>query len=314
MGWKESDIGDHSGKVIVITGANSGIGFEAAKAMVNAGAHVVLACRDENRAADAVAKIEKSTPAGTTEVLQLDVSDLDSVRAGAELLLAKFDTIDALVNNAGIMATPRRASAQGFELQMATNHLGHFVLTAKLWPALLNADQARVVSLSSLAARGGYLNAQMNERLLVDPDPYSAFPVYSNTKQATLLFAQELDRRIAASNAEKPGVISVAVHPGVSSTNLFNRQLRDRHLTVAIPLVAGVGRVIFPSPKDAAHPTERALSDPDLVGGEFIGPSSLGQSRGAPIVMPVYSTGSDPATAQRLWELSEVVSETSFRV
>ena len=217
------------------------------------------------------------------ELRTLDLADLDSVAEFAAGMNADSDSLDILVNNAGVMGGPRRSTAQGFEQQMGTNHLGHFALAAQLWPLLTAAAAPRVVSLSSLAARSGSLGADMTRDDLVDPQPYRPFPVYQNTKQATLLFSQELARRATAA---KLPLVSVAAHPGVSSTNLFNRQLRERNLGFAVPVVDGFGKVVFQSPKAAANPSIRAATDIEVRTGGFVGPGHSARFAAVPRSSP----------------------------
>lgn len=306
--WNEKNLPSQSGKTVVITGANSGVGFETAKVVVALGADVIMACRDLERSKAAAAQVASSGP-GSVQLLRLDLADLDSIPAFAEQVQSRTSAVDALVNNAGIMGGFRQSSAQGFEAQMATNHLGHFALTATLLPLLLAATSPKVISLSSLAARSGLLNEAMTAGTLVDPQPYRAYPVYCNTKQATLLFAQELHRR---ARAAKTNLISLAVHPGVSATNLFNRQLRDYHLSALTPVVTGLGRVALQSPKGSARSEIRALTDDHLQGGEFLGPTAFVQFRGRPEVIPLYRVARNPSTATRLWALSEQITTTPF--
>ncbi len=310
--WTEESIGSLRGKRAVVTGANSGIGYYTAKVLAAHGADVVMACRDQQRSQQSFEEI-RETATGSVELRALNLADLDSVTSFAEGLTLDFASIDLLVNNAGIMGGPRRSTAQGFELQMGTNHLGHFALTAQLWPLLAAAPSARVVSLSSLAARDGRLSTAMSRETLVDPQPYKAFTVYSNTKQATLLFSQELHRRIeAAGSSAGSSVASVAAHPGVSSTNLFNRQLRERHLGALVPLVGGIGRLTMSSPRASANSSIRAATDPGVTSGDFVGPGALGQTRGKPEIIKVFPSGRDPETAARLWELSEEITGQHF--
>lgn len=292
----------------VVTGANSGVGYWTAHALVEHGANVVLACRDLKRSQPALIKT-RNLGKGSAELIQLDLADLDSIPGFVDELKTKTDRLDILVNNAGLMGGPRRDTAQGFELQMGTNHLGHFALTAQLWPLLRNAESPHVVSLSSLASRSGMLHASMDAAFLIDPRPYFTFSVYSNTKQATLLFSQELHRRCGAQNI---GVKSFAAHPGISSTNLFNRQMRDYGLGFATPVATTLGRAAFASPKGAARPSIMAATDRRLPSGSFVGPSNLGQIRGTPEVIKLYSVGRDAATAARLWELSEEITGRQF--
>ena len=299
--WNLADIEDLSGKVAVVTGANSGVGFYTAEALANAGANVIMACRNLPKSQGALAQIEEQSP-GRARLVQLDVSDLESVARFADQLRSELGGVDILVNNAGIMGGPRAESAQGFEAQMATNYLGHFALTARLWPLLTAPKTARVVSLSSLAARHGLLRADLTRGELVDPSPYVAFAVYSNTKQAMLLFSQELARRSMLADT---GVVSVAAHPGVSSSNLFNRQLQERHLSALVPFADGLAKLTLQSAEAGALPSIRAAADSTIPNGAFVGPSSITQFRGSPRIVPLYGSGRDQPTATRLWVLSE---------
>lgn len=310
MGWKRSEVPDLSGRVIVVTGANSGLGLHSAKTFVAHGAHVVMACRDKTRAAAALAQV-CAAGSGSAEVMVLNLADLTSVAEFAQELAGAYPAVDALVNNAGVMGGPRQSTAQGFELQMGTNYIGHFVLTAQVWPLLLAAKAPRVISLSSLAARNGILNADMDAQLLIDPQPYSAMTVYSNTKQATLLFSQELCRRAGAAAAD---VASIAVHPGVSATNLFTRPMQDAHLGALAPAINGLGRVLLQSPAASAQSEIRAVTDPTIKAGDFVGPNTMGQSRGAPEVLGLYRTGADRATAARLWTLTQTITDVTFPI
>ena len=297
MTWDPRQLGQQNGRTLVITGANSGVGFEAARDLVGRGAHVVLAVRDVGKGERARSAL---TGPGSASVVELDLSDLDQVARCVEELRGQHDSLSALVCNAGVMGGPHRVTPQGFEQQMATNHLGHAALVAGLWP-LLHVSAARVVLVSSLAARAGRLSPQTTRAQLVEPVPYEPQRVYSNTKQANLLFAQELHRR--AVRAGSP-VSAVAVHPGVSATNLLPRQLRQRGLGALAPVASAVMGVALQSAAAGALPTLRGL-DHRTPSGAFVGPAGLGQVRGAPVLLDVPSTGSDPATAARLWELTE---------
>ena len=273
-------------RTVVITGGNSGIGLEAAKALKAAGAQVVLACRDLDRA-------RKAAPG--MAVRELDLTDLDSVAAFA----TGTDHVDALVCNAGIMGGHLQFTEQGLERQMGTNHLGHAALVARLFP-LLARSSGRVVTISSIAARGGKLDPTMTRDDLVSPAAYDPGVVYANTKQANLLFAQELHRRVG------DRVASVAAHPGVSWTNLFVRQLQEAGKGYYVPPLRVLGPLFLQSPKAGAAPTLRALDAPS---GSFVGPRRFNQYRGPAESLDVYTTGSDPATAARLWELTEQIIE-----
>ena len=308
-GWDARRVEDQSGTTVVITGGNSGIGLEAGRVLAARGANVVLACRDPERAEAARAAI---TPGGggSVSTIALDLADLDSVRTAADKLGAEHDSIDALVNNAGVMGGDHATTAQGFERQMGTNHLGHFLFTARLWPRLTAATAARVVNVASIASRGGKLDASMTRDTIVDPTPYRPNKVYSNTKQANLLFTGELHRRLAA--ARSP-MRAIAVHPGVSATNLFGRQLREQGMGFLVPLAEHVLMPIgFQSAAMGALPTLRAVADPEVPSGQLVGPTFMRGWRGKPGVIDVYTVGTDQATARRLWELTEEIVGERF--
>jgi NAD(P)-dependent dehydrogenase (short-subunit alcohol dehydrogenase family) len=312
-GWDATRVTDQTGKTVVVTGANSGVGLEAARLLAARGASVVLGCRDPARAENARAELSRQSP-GNVSTIALDLADLDSVRRCAAELREAHPTIDALVNNAGVMGGARMSTAQGFERQMGTNHLGHFLLTEQLWPAIKAAPAGRVVNVSSLASRGGKLEADMTRDTLVDPKPYRETSVYNNTKQANLLFTAELQRRIDAAGLP---VRAVAVHPGVSATKLFGRQVRENRLPfirVLGPIADGFTRVAFQSSAAGALPTVRGAVDPDIAGGSLVGPKGLGGSRGKPEILDMFKTGTDDKAAQRLWELSEEILDEPFVV
>ena len=299
MTWNPRQLAQQTGRTFVITGANSGIGREAARDLVARGAHVVLGVRDVRKGEQAKASF--SGP-GTATVAELDLADLGSVERFAKGVGAEHEGLTALVCNAGVMGGPLALTAQGHERQMGTNHLGHAALVTGLWPLLQSAG-GRVVLVSSIAARAGRLSATTTREQLVAPSPYVGQAVYSNTKQANLLFAQELHRRAGATGSP---VSAVACHPGVSESELFTRQLRERHLGVLVPVAKGVMKVALQSSAAGALPTLRAL-DHSTPSGAFVGPSALGQVRGKPELLEVYSTGKDPAAAARLWELTEEI-------
>jgi NAD(P)-dependent dehydrogenase (short-subunit alcohol dehydrogenase family) len=304
MTWDARQLGELTGRTVLVTGATSGIGLATAQDLVGRGAHVLLGVRDVDKGERVRASLGGR---GTTSVVQLDVADLDQVAAAAKTVLDSTATLSALVCNAGLMAGPHRLSPQGFELQMATNHLGHAALVGGLWP-LLQSSAARVVVVSSLAARGGRLSPATTVDELVAPSPYVPQRVYSTTKQANLLFATELARR--AARAGSP-VSAVAVHPGVSNTELFVRHLPGGRRSPLVPIVKAVGGLVLQSSQAGALPTLRGL-DHTTPSGAFVGPGGVGQLRGRPVLHELPSTASDPATAQRLWELTEQVLDTSL--
>ena len=302
--WEPRQLAQQIGRTFVITGGNSGIGLETARDLVGRGATVVLACRDRAKAERAAEDVSVAGK-GSATVMDLDLADLDSVAAFAKDLAERVPALTALVCNAGIMGGPLGLTAQGFERQMGTNHLGHAALVSAVWP-LLHAAGGRVVMVSSIAARGGRLTATTTREELVSPASYSAHRVYSNTKQANLLFSQELHRRAVAAGSP---VSSVAAHPGVSSTNLFPRLL-DETAGVALlkpvvrPVAAAVHKIAFQTAQAGALPTLRALHH-STPSGSFVGPGGLGQVRGRPELVDVYATGRDPQTAANLWRLTE---------
>ena len=302
MTWDARQLGELTGRTVLVTGATSGIGLATAQDLVGRGAHVLLGVRDVDKGERVRASLGGR---GTTSVVQLDVADLDQVAAAAKTVLDSTATLSALVCNAGLMAGPHRLSPQGFELQMATNHLGHAALVGGLWP-LLQSSAARVVVVSSLAARGGRLSPATTVDELVAPSPYVPQRVYSTTKQANLLFATELARR--AARAGSP-VSAVAVHPGVSNTELFVRHLPGGRRSPLVPIVKAVGGLVLQSSQAGALPTLRGL-DHTTPSGAFVGPGGVGQLRGRPVLHELPSTASDPATAERLWELTEQVLDT----
>ncbi len=299
MSWHPRQLAQQNGRTFVITGANSGIGLEAARDLAARGGDVVLAVRDPRKGERARAALKGT---GRVSVVELDLADLDSVAACAKALGAEHSGLSALVCNAGVMAGPFLLTAQGFERQMATNHLGHAALVTALWP-LLHSAGGRVVLVSSIAARGGQLSATTTRAQLVEPAPYDGQQVYRNSKQANLLFAQELARRTGAAGSP---VSAVAVHPGVSSTNLFARQLTEAGRPVRAAASRALTGLVLQSPEAGAMPTLRAL-DHSTPSGAFVGPGRFGQFRGRPELLDVYASGKDPAVAARLWQLTEDV-------
>src|SRR3954454_5872616 len=294
--WTARQLAEQTGRTFVITGGNSGIGLEAARDLAGRGGQVVLAVRDLEKGEQARAAITANGAKGTAEVRHLDLADLDSVAAFAKGLSEQLDAdgrlLNALVCNAGVMGGPLLYTAQGFERQVGTNHLGHVALVSALWPALHSAG-GRIVVVGSIAARGGRLSTSSTREDLVAPSPFESQKVYSNSKQANLLFAQELHRRGVTAGSP---VSVVACHPGVSWTNLFSRQMRDEGKAWALPFLALVRPIVFQSAAAGAQPTLRAL-DPSTPSGAFVGPKLLGQVRGRPELLDPFATVRDPAVA-----------------
>jgi NAD(P)-dependent dehydrogenase (short-subunit alcohol dehydrogenase family) len=301
MKWTADQMPRQSGRLAVVTGANSGLGLVAARELARAGADVVIACRDVAKGHAAASGIAAHVDGASLEVRELDLADLASVRAFAEQLLASRDRLDLLINNAGVMAAPHRTTADGFELQLGTNHLGHFALTGLLLPALRETDGARVVTVSSTAARTGKIDFDD----LQGEKSYSRWGAYGQSKLANLLFMLELDRRAKAAGLS---LLSVAAHPGYAATNLqvSAPPLHER-------LFMRVTNLVFAqSAEMGTLPVLYAATAPDVQGGFYIGPDGIGEQRGHP--QPVIPTkrALDADDAARLWEVSEQLTNVSY--
>ena len=298
MKWSEADIPDQSGRVALVTGANSGIGFEAARALAEHGATVVLACRSRAKADEAVAAIATSAPAADVSVLELDLADLDQVTVAAATFLSTHDRLDLLVNNAGLMAIPRQTTVQGYEMQLGVNHLAHFALTGRLLDRLLATPASRVVSISSQGHRPGRIafDDLQSER------SYGPWKAYFQSKLANLLFIAELQRRLLTAGSS---TLALAAHPGGSRTNLGHENPGGIVNTLGHAGRPLIERFCLQSAAMGALPTLRAATDPAVVGGEYFGPDGLGEQRGHPKVVGRSRRAQDAATARRLWEVSE---------
>jgi protochlorophyllide reductase len=299
--WTADDIPEQHGRVAVVTGANSGLGLVTARLLAGAGATVVLACRNAAKAEAAAADIVRRSPGAAVEVGALDLGDLASIERFAAEQAARHDRLDLLVNNAGIMYTPRGRTTDGFELQFGTNHLGHFALTGRLLPGLLGTDGARVVTVSSLEHRRGHL--QLDDLML--EQKYGRYRAYRQSKLANASFGIEQDRRLRAAGA---GLLSVLAHPGYSATNLqFTGPLLPDRVMAAIG-----NRLLAQSAEMGALPQLYAATAPDVVGGSYIGPGGIGEMRGHPKVVQVIAEASDPDVAKQLWEASERLTGVRF--
>ncbi|HEY6745560.1 MAG TPA: oxidoreductase [Mycobacteriales bacterium] len=295
MSWSADDIPDLTGRTAIVTGANSGIGFRAAVELARHGATVTLAARDPGRGADALRRLRAEVPGADAELASLDLADLASVRAFAA---AWEPGLDLLVNNAGVMAPPLRRTADGFESQFGTNHLGHFALTGLLLPRLLDRPGARVVTVTSGAHRAG----RMNFANLNGESGYRKWPAYAQSKLANLLFTLELQRRADAAGAD---LRSVAAHPGYAATNLQTTGPRLAGNKVGERGAALVTRLIGQPDSQGALPTLRAATDPAVRGGEVFGPGGFLELRGAPEQVAVSRRARDRFAAERLWTISE---------
>jgi NAD(P)-dependent dehydrogenase (short-subunit alcohol dehydrogenase family) len=294
-GWTGDDIPDQTGRLAVVTGANSGLGLVTARELARAGATVVVACRDTGKGERALDTIRSAVPGAQAEVQQLDLADLASVRAFAARVGEVHDSVDLLINNAGVMAPPRRTTVDGFESQLATNYLGHFALTGLLLGPLLAASHPRVVTLSSAAHRIGRINFDdlQSERR------YHRWLAYGQSKLADLLFAFELQRRAGAAGAN---LESMAAHPGYAATNL---QTAGPQVTAERWGMTVANRVIAQSADMGALPTLYAATAPGLPGGTFVGPDAWGGMRGHPRTVTASARAYDTESARRLWAVSE---------
>lgn len=286
--WTAADIADQQGRTFVVTGANSGLGEVAARALAKAGAHVVLACRDTAKG-DAVAR----TIGDNAEVRRLDLADLASVRDFA----AGIDSVDVLVNNAGVMAVPRRKTVDGFEMQIGTNHLGHFALTGLLLAKITD----RIVTMSSTAHKMGSVDL---DDLNWENRKYNRWSAYGQSKLANLLFTYELQRRLAAAGSS---VKAVAAHPGYASTNLqaHTESVQDKLMAVG-------NRIFAQSAEMGALPMLYAAAAPDVAGGSYLGPDGLFEQRGHPKVVGSNNKSRDEKTAGALWSLSENLTGVEY--
>ena len=315
-GWTVKSIPSQAGRRVLITGANSGIGFYAAAELAHNGAHVLLGCRDQSKGDAALARMRALDPRANAEVVVLDLASLESVRAFAAAELARGVPLDLLINNAGVMAPKQRLeTADGFELQFGVNVLGHFALTALLLPALLHAaakvqgQSPRVVTLASIAHKQGRLNFED----LQSTKSYSPMGAYRQSKLADLMFAFELDRRLRAAVPPAPGVMSVAAHPGVANTNLFQvGEFSPVERLVRRGFGDAIGGLLNSGAQGAA-PTLFAATAPDAVSGGYYGPQGFLETRGGDVgPAKVAAQALDEAAAARLWSECERLTGVSF--
>ncbi|OBI94052.1 SDR family NAD(P)-dependent oxidoreductase [Mycobacterium asiaticum] len=301
--WSVSDIPDQSGRTVVVTGANTGIGYHTAAELAFRGAHVVLAVRNLEKGNTALARIIAVKPDADITLQELDLGSLASIRRAAQALRASYPRIDLLINNAGVMWTPKQVTEDGFELQFGTNHLGHFALTGLLLDHLLPVRGSRVVTVSSLGHR---LRAAIHFDDLQWERSYSRVGAYGQSKLANLLFTYELQRRLA--DAAAP-TLAVAAHPGGSNTDL-SRNLPG----IVQPIKAVLAPLLFQGPQSGAWPTLRAATDPTVEGGQYYGPDGLGEQRGRPKLVQSSAQSHDTELQRRLWDVSEELTGVKFPV
>jgi NAD(P)-dependent dehydrogenase (short-subunit alcohol dehydrogenase family) len=296
--WSADDIPDQTGRVAIVTGANSGIGYETALALARKGARVILACRDPGRGSDAERRLRAAAPSADVRFAPLDLGSLGSVADFAKRVEGEETKLDVLCNNAGVMVPPYGKTADGFELQFGTNHLGHFALTGRLLPLLRRAKAPRVVAVSSTAHRMGGIDF---DDLQWERRKYSPWRAYGASKLANLLFARELARRMEARGEP---LVAAGAHPGATQTNL---QQHSGFSRVAVALFSQ-------APPGGALPTLYAATAPDVKGGDYFGPGRLMELVGPP--KPAYSSAAskDVAAAKRLWEVSERLTQVAYGI
>ena len=292
--WTLQDLPDQTGRIVLVTGANSGTGFETSKAFARRGARVILACRQTERAMAAEHRIRAEVPGALLERVELDLGSLASVREAARVVLSRHDRLDLLINNAGVMIPPYTLTADGFELQFGTNHLGHFALTGLLLPLLTATPGSRIVTMSSMAHKHGRIRFED----LQSARRYRAWAAYGQSKLANLLFTFELQRRLLEARS---GALALAAHPGVANTAL------QRHLT-GHPCLRLLMAAFKPLAQDAAGgalPLLRAAVDPGAQGSDYYGPGGCLELKGAPVKVPSSARSRDQDVQKRLWATSE---------
>jgi NAD(P)-dependent dehydrogenase (short-subunit alcohol dehydrogenase family) len=301
--WTEADIADQTGRTVLITGANSGLGLRTAEVLAGKGARVLLACRSAERGAKALEQVRAAAAGAAPELVPLDLSELASVRAAAASVRELTgDALDVLVNNAGVMATPRGTTADGFETQFGTNHLGHAALTWLLLPALRGGTGARVVTLSSLAATGARID-------VADPNfehrRYNPGAAYGQSKLANQVFALELDRRLRAAGDD---IRSVAAHPGYTGTGLGQGMARSYRNPVLRAVIGGgnrIGEILFAqNVRQGALPQLYAATADGVEGGDYIGPRGVGGMRGLPVKVSTLASARSESLGAGLWDVT----------
>jgi len=297
--WTSDDVPGQHGRLAVVTGANTGLGFETARILAARGASVVLAVRDTDKGKAAAARIAGTAPGADVTVQPLDLASLDSIRAAAAELRARHPRIDLLVNNAGVMFPPRQTTPDGFELQLGTNHLGPFALTGLLLEQMLPVPGSRVVTVSSLAHR---IRARINFDDLQSQRSYSRVAAYSQSKLANLMFTYELARRLSGAAT---ATIAVAAHPGLAATELSRN----------FPAIAAFSyALVSQNAAMGALPILRAATDPGVLGGQYYGPGGIFGARGYPKLAASSRRSRDTAIQRRLWTASEELTGVTFPV
>jgi NAD(P)-dependent dehydrogenase (short-subunit alcohol dehydrogenase family) len=307
--WVADDMPDQSGRTVLVTGASDGLGLATAEALAAKGAHVLLACRNPDKGQRARARVAEGAegaaggPGPDPTLVSLDLADLDSVRTCAEAVAGTVERLDVLVNNAGVMAVPFARTVDRFEVQLGTNHLGHYALTGLLLPTLLRAPAPRVVTVASSAPKGG-----RNRWDDVD-GKIGRWPAYSRSKLANLLFAGELGRRAAAAGS---GLVSAAAHPGYASTHLMTASVESSRSRIGGPIMRAATRVLGQSPGAGAWPQLYAATMPGVASGDYFGPDGPFEMRGHPTRVDMSSAAQDTAAAAQLWDLSAKLTGVTY--
>lgn len=305
--WTADDIPDQTNKVVVITGANSGLGYETSKALAAKGATVVMACRNMEKGERALQSIRQQTPVANLELMQLDLSDLESVASFAEQFNETHTRLDILFNNAGLMAIPFRKTKQGFEMTIGVNHFGHFALTGLLMPVLMITPESRVVTTSSLFHKRGKI---FFDDINYETRKYKKWEAYAQSKLANLLFALELQNRFSTAGKK---TISVAAHPGYARTHLQEKGAEMQGRKIA-RFFARIGNALFAqSAERGALPQLYAGTAHEVQGGDYYGPSGFFETRGYPKKVKPSKRAQDASTMQKLWELSEELTGIKYK-
>jgi NAD(P)-dependent dehydrogenase (short-subunit alcohol dehydrogenase family) len=301
--WTAADVPDQTGRVAIVTGSNTGLGYETALVLADRGAHVVLAVRDVEKGNAAAARLVGRVPRAAVTVQPLDVGSLQSIRTTAAEIKSAYPRIDLLINNAGVMYPPKQLTKDGFELQFGTNHLGAFALTGLLLENMLSVDGSRVVAIASVAHR---IQAAIHFDDLQWERSYNRVAAYGQSKLSNLLFTYELQRRLAAK--DEP-TIAVAAHPGLSNTELM------RHVPGSgLPGFRQVFGLVTNSPEIGALATLRAATDPDVIGGQYYGPDGFRELRGHPKLVESSRQSHDQDVQGRLWSVSEELTGVTYPV
>lgn len=303
--WTEADVPGVTGKTVLVTGSNSGLGYETARVLAARGGHVILACRSEDKARAAMDAIREETPRASLEFLKLDLSSLNSVQDAAHEVRERHRQLDLLINNAGVMWLPPGRTEDGFEMHFGTNHLGHFALTGRLLPLLLNTPGARVVTVSSIGHRMGRIHF---DDLNLE-NGYGKQKAYAQSKLANLVFTHELQRRLSAAGV---GLIAVAAHPGIAGTNLASPALEQMGLKRLADFTARVGPMLARRPVQGALPSLYAATAGDVNGGDYIGPDRFFEITGYPAKGRSSPRALDPELGRRLWTLSEELTGVDY--